>query len=352
MMHIGIVGAGVMGRLLACELMQADYKVTIYQRDANSCSQAAAGILAPISELEKSDLLIYQLGIDAINSYWPKIINQSKEKIFYRQSGTLVLSHPREQQELKRFINTISLKSSQKFNELGLREILQLEPELTKFAQGYFLAEEAQIDNQTLLSVLEDYLEKTEVKWYKNSFVQEVLRGKININGKTEKFDLVIDCRGIGAKSLFENLHAVRGELLWLHAPEVNINRMIRFLHPRYNIYIVPRPGNIYLLGATEIHTENYREISVRSALELLTAAYYVHPGFAEASILKTVTHCRPTLPDHLPQIKHADGLIAINGLYRHGFLIAPTLAHEVKLFLQGGLRALNYPSIWRKIDD
>ena len=67
---------------------------------------------------------------------------------------------------------------------------------------------------------------------------------------------------------------------------------------------------------------------------KLLSAIYYLHPGFSEARIIKTVTHCRPTLPHHLPQIKYQAGLLAVNGLYRHGYLIAPALAKEVLKFL------------------
>ena len=117
-------------------------------------------------------------------------------------------------------------------------------------------------------------------------------------------FDMVLDCRGLGAKSAFQDLRSVRGELIWLHAPDVNMTRPIRFLHPRYNLYIAPRPKHIYLIGASEIESDDMSHITVRTTLELLTAAYSVHPGFAEAQIIKTVTQCRPTLSHHLPKIK------------------------------------------------
>jgi glycine oxidase len=68
--------------------------------------------------------------------------------------------------------------------------------------------------------------------------------------------------------------------------------------------------------------------VSVRSALELLSAAFAVHPGFGEARILELNSHCRPTLPDHRPAIVW-DGArtLRVNGLYRHGFMIAPEVA-------------------------
>ena len=71
--------------------------------------------------------------------------------------------------------------------------------------------------------------------------------------------------------------------------------------------------------------------MSVRSALELLSAVYTVHSGFAEARILEMATQCRPTLKDNLPEIAldrkpNQAGLMMINGLYRHGFMISPAI--------------------------
>jgi glycine oxidase len=98
-------------------------------------------------------------------------------------------------------------------------------------------------------------------------------------------------------------------------------------IHPRYPIYIAPKEDDMYVVGATEIESEDLSPTSVRSAMELLSAVYTVHSGFAEARILEMSTQCRPTLKDNLPEIRIAKpGLMLINGLYRHGFLIAPAV--------------------------
>ena len=134
-----------------------------------------------------------------------------------------------------------------------------------------------------------------------------------------------------------------------MHAPEVSITRPIRFIHPRYSLYLVPRPNHHYLIGASEIHVEDYSAISVRSTLELLTAAYYLHPGFAEARIVKMVTQCRPSLANYLPRIKYTQGFIAINGLYRHGFLIAPALVVDILNWLKTNSKM--YDDLWELYD-
>ena len=81
---------------------------------------------------------------------------------------------------------------------------------------------------------------------------------------------------------------------------------------------------------------------SVRSALELLSAAYAVHPGFAEARIIEIAAQCRPTLPDNLPAIRQtAPRTLEINGLYRHGYMIAPAMLDVVLEVLDSGQSAL-----------
>ena len=58
----------------------------------------------------------------------------------------------------------------------------------------------------------------------------------------------------------------------------------------------------------------------------LLSAAYSVHPGFAEAHIVETVTNLRPAFMDNAPKVRYKDGLIQLNGLYRHGYLLTPRI--------------------------
>lgn len=386
-MKIGIVGAGIMGRTLAFYLVNNGWDVTLFdqhQKDDEraillkkqgifngftrmnsgenfSCSRVAGGLLTPISELDKSEEIIFQLGEAAVNVHWPAIISQLPDPIYFQRTGSLVVAHPHDQAELACFMARISRRfkgdsSSQSHNEsaggmtalkLTQTDITQLEPELTKFQQGYYFPQEGHVDSQSLFYSLGNYLRERKVNWFDSVFVKKVEPFKITLDDAVKKFDRVVDCRGLGAKSLFTDLRGVRGEIIWLYAPDVNISRPIRFLHPRYALYIVPRPGNIYLVGASEIESEDFGYMTVKTALELLTATYYIHPSFAEAQIIQLFTHCRPTLSDHLPRVKAAEGLIAINGLYRHGYLIAPTIANDVLEWFNNGIASVRYPKIW-----
>lgn len=138
----------------------------------------------------------------------------------------------------------------------------------------------------------------------------------------------IIDCRGLGGKPAWPALRGIRGEVARVHAPGIGLTRPVRLLHPRYPLYIAPKQNDVYVIGATEVEGEDMSPVSVRSALELLSAAFAVHPGFGEARILELNSQCRPTLPDHRPAIVW-DGAqtLRVNGLYRHGFMIAPEVA-------------------------
>jgi len=70
--------------------------------------------------------------------------------------------------------------------------------------------------------------------------------------------------------------------------------------------------------------------ITVRSAMELLSAAYSVHPGFAEANITQHISQCRPAFSNNQPKIMMNNHTMHVNGLYRHGFLIAPVILAQV----------------------
>lgn len=352
-MQAGVVGMGIMGRLLALALHNAGWQVSLFDEHQtdNNCSSTAAGLLTPFSECDKADSLICRLGQESV-SYWPNILKQFTESIYFQQAGCIVIHHPHDKAEWQHFSRRIRSKllAEDYYQHLSKTSLIELEPELDKFATGYYFPDEAQIDCQSVMNSLKNYLQSQGITFFYNTPVTSLTARQIETQNKTYQFDFAFDCRGMGARTVFSDLRAVRGELMHLYAPEVQLHRPIRFLHPRYSLYIVPRPGNTYLIGASEIEAEDYSLISVRTSLELLTAAYYIHPGFAEARIIETRTHCRPTLASHLPCIYYTEGLIAVNGLYRHGYLIAPALAEEILCGIKTNRQDIHYPELWKSL--
>lgn len=74
---------------------------------------------------------------------------------------------------------------------------------------------------------------------------------------------------------------------------------------------------------------------SVRSIMELLSAAYSLQPAFSEATIVEMGADVRPAFIDNLPRLRRRGKTLYVNGLFRHGFLCAPAMArHAAELAL------------------
>jgi len=334
-MNIGIAGVGLVGRVLALNLLRLGHTLTLFDVDTaygeEAAGMTAAGMLAVFAELETAESAIFEHGKRSI-TLWPDLLEQVDILDAYQQEGSIITAHPQDYNELDHFIDALKSKVSEasKIKLLDRRELTQLEPDLEQHAKAFFIPQEGQVDAQRFMKASSDYLlNHADVTWHQETKVDDVSSGCITVADDSHHFDWVFDARGLGANRQVEGLRGVRGEVFWLDAPEVNITRPTRMLHPRYKIYIVPRANNIYVIGATEIESEDKSPMSVRSSLELLSAVYSMHSGFAEARIVKMLTNCRPTLKDNLPKIIQEDKLTRINGLYRHGYLLAPAVVEE-----------------------
>ena len=165
--------------------------------------------------------------------------------------------------------------------------IAELEPDLAgRFRKGLFFADEGHLDPRVALSALTERLRA---------------RGgeiRFGVDGEAlGEADVVIDCRGWAARKALPQLRGVRGEMMRIRSREVTLARAVRFLHPRIPLYIVPRANNEFMIGATMIESAEKGAVSVRSAIELLSAAYALHPAFGEAEILEMSADVRPPSP-------------------------------------------------------
>jgi len=264
-------------------------------------------------------------------SLWPEWLSTLSTRVHYSASGTLMLWQRSDVGEATRFQSLLGARDPQaNYRHLDGQQLAAQEPSLEgRFREALYLPGEAHIDNRQLLPALADALDGLGVESHWNRRVED-----------TERPDafIVIDCRGKGAKSRWRELRGVRGELIRLHAPGIELRHMLRLLHPRYSIYLISRPGGNLVVGATAIESDDCSAVSVRSALELLSAAYSVLPELGEARIVELNSDCRPALPDNRPAIRYnpAKRLIEVNGLYRHGFLLSPAVVEETLTILPG----------------
>ena len=330
---VAILGAGLMGRLMAVTLAHAGCKVDVFEAGSaeaeGAAARVAAAMLAPLAESAVAPVSVVRMGQHAL-ARWPELLAPLAQPVFFQREGTLVLWHRQDAAEATRLARVLANTGAQvpelaPMQSVDARAIATLEPSLgQRFAQGLFLPGEGQLDNRALLASLLATLESSPLvtlHWQSPRTPSDFSPGT------TGQPDWVIDCRGLGARPQWNALRGVRGEVIRVHAPEVSLKRPTRLVHPRYPLYIAPKPGNLFVIGATEIESDDMSPASVRSTLELLSAAYAVHSGFAEARIVEIATQCRPTLPDNLPALRLPQPrVLQINGLYRHGFMIAPAM--------------------------
>jgi len=307
-MKVEIRGAGVAGLTLAHELAGRDAEVTVVEAApdlASSASWLAGGMLAPWCERENAEEAVLLYGRGSID-WWDRALPG-----VVRRGGTLVVAPPRDIRELERFAARTS-----GYRRLEREAIHALEPDLEeRFSRALFFESEAHLDPREALTKLLHKLMDNGVRY--------------QCDGRSfrDRADLTVECTGIAARD--PDLRPVRGEMLLLHAPAVTLSRPVRFLHPRIPVYVVPRGDRHFMVGATMIESADDGPVSVRSMMELLNAAYSLHPGFAEAKIVETGAGLRPAYADNLPRIRREGNTLFVNGFYRHGFLLAPHYAAE-----------------------
>ncbi|WP_322033564.1 FAD-dependent oxidoreductase [Paraburkholderia sp. J76] len=330
MPDFAVLGGGLSGRLVAWHLAGEGHRVALYERGGPEGGEAAAWVaaamLAPLAEAAVAELLITELGIESLET-WPRILAGLPQPVFFQRNGTLVVWHTADRTEAPLFERRVRANAPRSLAEsnfvaLAGAQLDAAEPALAgRFARGWLLEGEGQLDNRQALAALAAGLADRGVETHWHTTVDEANPPLARVT---------IDCRGLGAKPVLPGLRGIRGEVARVHAPGIALTRPVRLLHPRYPLYIAPKENDVFVIGATEIEGEDRSPVSVRSALELLSAAFAVHPAFGEARILELNTQCRPTLPDHRPAlIWDGKTTLRVNGLYRHGFMIAPAVADE-----------------------
>ena len=421
-LHMGIAGAGLLGRLLAWQLSRAGHRVSVFDPSSSAQpvarSQApdpyvptaaaftAAGMLSPLSELDNAEPTVAALGWRSI-TLWRQIAAQLGRPELVRAEGSLMLAHRADLGAAQRVLDRLKAATAtpewqaasprEGVQPLDLAALRALEPSVQGPAHAWLLPAEGQIDTVAAMAALHDGAKDVDWHWGTRVLAVEAGEGGGTLrlaDGRVLAFDVVIDVRGVGAKGPHPHpsplpqagegargdtpalavapsplwgegrgegpvtvevearsaptptlpqrgmesiaspcdasaVRGVRGEVIWLDCPGHGLTRPLRLLHPRHRVYIVPRSARDVLVGASEIESEDRSPVSLRSAVELLAAAHSVVPALAEARILKLDVNLRPALPDNNPLVDWQGRKLTINGLFRHGWLLAPALVEQ-----------------------
>ena len=321
-MRISVFGAGVSGLTAAYEFARAGCDVVLHERESSAgrgCSHYAGGMIAPWCEAESSEPEIVELGLESL-AYWRDIVPVALG------NGSMLVAPARDLPELARFARRTS-----GFETLDSEALATLEPDLAgRFTRALFFKEEAHLDPRVALAELMTRLQaEPRVAFRFGSDATD-----------DPDADWVIDCRGYAARDRLADLRGVKGEMVVLFTREIALSRPVQLLHPRNPVYIVPRGDGRYMIGATMIENEERGRVRARALLDLIGAAYTIHPAFGEAEVVEIGCDLRPAFPDNMPQVRQDGRRLFINGLYRHGFLVAPALAARARRIVLGDERA------------
>ena len=347
-LHIGIAGAGLAGRTLAWRLLRAGCRVSLFDArrrdDLATASMTAAAMLSPLAELAVSDEAVFALGQRSMQ-LWPKWIAElaeaGGETVYFKQEGTLVIAHVQDQASLEHFTRLLNHKLPEacraQVHTLDAQGLAEKEPLLAgRFSGGLYLEGEGQLANDQLMAALALEIDRLGGIWHEEQSVLHLRKYQVVCADRAHAVDVAVDARGIGSKVLMPKLRGVRGEVLRVECRSVTLQRPVRLMHPRYQLYVAPRPNHEFVVGATELESEDTGPVTVRSVLELASALHSLHPAFGEARVLRMSAALRPALDDHRPVVLEREGVWHINGLYRHGYLCAPVLVDELSQELLG----------------
>ncbi|MDO9138179.1 MAG: FAD-binding oxidoreductase [Lutibacter sp.] len=148
----------------------------------------------------------------------------------------------------------------------------------------------------------------------------------------------IVFCEGFGLKNnpFFNELpmQEAKGELITIHAPNLNINFMIKSA-----VFVLPLGNNNYKVGATFNWKDKTQLPTKEGKNELLTKLKSVIDVPFE--IVEHIAGIRPTVKDRRPLAgKHPkhQKLAVLNGLGTRGVMIAPTLAKALYDHLENGI--------------
>lgn len=307
-LKIAIAGAGIMGLSAAYALRT--HTPTLFDPAGfpadTGASAMAGGMLAPYSEIEfmpGSHLEAARAGMDSWRGNFPGLVNER---------GSLLVAHQNDGHMLERV--AVKLEGMDVCEAVDEARIAALEPDLAgRFERGLFVACEANINPALAMKALGDA-------------VPEKYTEACDLEKLSRTHDWVIDCRGYAAEKDDPELRGVKGEMLFVRNRGFNLTRPVRLMHPRYPLYITPRGDDIFMIGATLIESAG-ETVALKSAMELLSAAYSLHPSFGDAEIISLQAGVRPAYPDNLPRITIDGNIIRCNGLFRHGYPFAPVMA-------------------------
>ncbi|MBG6185158.1 glycine oxidase [Arthrobacter sp. CAN_A214] len=357
--HTAIVGGGIIGLAIAWEVSRRGHRVTLIDSaPASGATRAAAGMLAPVSELHYQEESLLDLTLPSARAYQQftmELEAASGVGTGYQRTQTLIAGiDPADRQALTD-LRSVQSGLGLKVEELTTRQARRLEPLLgPQLTSAFLVPEDHQVDPRAMAAALQAALAQQPTARtvpvpataliHDDAADRTAVTGVLLEDGERIDADEVILANGLGTANIAGlpaglrlALRPVYGDILRLRVPEhlrPLTTSTVRGLVHGSPIYVVPRQEGTVVIGATQ-RENGSAGLSAGGVYELLRDAQTLIPAVAELELLEALCRPRPGTPDNAPLLgrcRNPDGsgvrgLVIASGFFRHGVLLAPITA-------------------------
>ena len=349
-----VVGGGVIGLSIAWKASERGLSVTVVEESpGRGASWAAAGMLAPVTEVHPGEEHVLGLGVASLALY-PDFVARLEEltglSTGYREGGTLMAAATGDDYAALQDVALVQERLGLEVERLKRKDARALEPALTPgLRAAWFAAGDHHIDNRALVEAVTEACKRSSVELVADT-VAEVIVSRTRAMGVRLASGAVLDAGALvvaaGAWSgalpgipdeYRPPVRPVKGQLLYLRgaADEQLLTHNVRGL----DVYIVPRRDGRIVVGATVEERGFDMTVTAGAVYELLRDAFELVPGLSELELVECVAGLRPGSPDNAPMIGATglDGLFVATGHYRNGILLTPLTAEAMAELLVSG---------------
>jgi glycine oxidase len=348
---LAVVGGGIIG--LACAWRAAQRGLAVRLLDGGgpgSASYAAAGMLAPASELGESARRLVPLSRASYARY-PAFVEELEQataaEVAFRLCGSLVVALDEDAEPELGALHALQQEEGLESELLDAAACRALEPRLAgETRAGLWTRDEGQVDPRALVAALREACVAAGVRIDHGAHVGRALLDGDRLTGVATaneeiRADHVLLAAGAhsGAadwlpEAVRPPVEPVKGQLLRARLPEPPATHLVRSA----SAYVVPRPDGRVVVGATSERSGFDESRSPEVETQLLAAARRFLPAIVAVADVEHCVGFRPGTPDGLPIVGATalDGLLVATGHYRNGILLAPVTADAIAALLTG----------------
>ncbi|WP_018923782.1 glycine oxidase ThiO [Salsuginibacillus kocurii] len=344
--QIVIIGGGIVGLSTALECRVRGFEVTVLEKSAfgGAATGAAAGMLAPFSEIEEDPDDFFVLAMESLRFYpsWVETVRaHTKLEFEYSNSGSLhIVYHEADRLSLesrKRWQGDFNVDARIVEGE----ELAKLEPALSKNVQAaMYYPEESHVYTPDYVAALEDACKNTGV-------VLKDKLGSVTVNewqntvrlltesGEQVEADQLVICSGAWAKEMEEvfglrlPVFPVRGQICAYETPTHPVSHIV--FSPQG--YFVPKDNGTLVNGASEDLAGFNTDVTQEGIDRLTNWNPNVFPFLEAETPFHEWAGLRPATQDGFPflgSLRDYPHILFATGHYRNGILLSPITAQII----------------------